>query len=484
MDQYRISLKMLLNTDLKEKSQITFLGDLVVFDNGDYPYQSTIYINKTFNCEKLIFENITREDLNIHFIDCTFNCDLEFDQCAFEDLAFTSCKINSSSVIIVNSNIDYLSFRENMQDIYNIKTNNIKNGTIEINGGRINSIIIENLIFEKGKLQIVNFNFIEHFSIIRSTLNHVIISHCNFSSNFEYFGNKTASNLDSAFFSHCKFNNSSFFYTTFNSDTKFSNCQFLSEAKFENLNSEIFSKLQFTDCRFFKFVTFNRALIHQLILERNEFINEISFQETYFDTIKIDRTFFEKGALFDDIQIKKIDDCDRRTVRTIKQELQKKENRIDYNRFRVYEFNAYRKDIKKQLIEFKNDKDGFRHRKRQPDQLKRDLFILNISDLVSEYGTDWKRALKFTLIIGLISFSLFFTFENIKLSLDLNNWNDFLYGYFRFFLITDFKNEYYEAGESVLKFNCFFSLLPFIIGKIAVAFGLYEMIQSFRKFKA
>ena len=94
------------------------------------------------------------------------------------------------------------------------------------------------------------------------------------------------------------------------------------------------------------------------------------------------------------------------------------------------------------------------------------------------------KGLRFTLISGFTAFSLFFIFENTRLTFDLNNWQDFIYGYFRFFLITDFKNEYYEAGERVLKFNSIISLFPFIIGKIAIAFGIYEMIQSFRKFKA
>lgn len=84
--------------------------------------------------------------------------------------------------------------------------NNIKNGTIEINGGKINSIDIENINFEKGKLSIINFDSIGNCSIIRSTLNHIVISHCNFKSHFEYFGNKTSSRLDSAFFNHCTFN--------------------------------------------------------------------------------------------------------------------------------------------------------------------------------------------------------------------------------------------------------------------------------------
>jgi len=94
------------------------------------------------------------------------------------------------------------------------------------------------------------------------------------------------------------------------------------------------------------------------------------------------------------------------------------------------------------------------------------------------------KGLRFTLISGFTAFSLFFIFENTRLTVDLNNWQDFVYGYFRFFLITDFKNEYYEAGERVLKFNSIISLFPFIIGKIVIAFGIYEMIQSFRKFKA
>ncbi|WP_180903988.1 hypothetical protein, partial [Flavobacterium chungangense] len=180
MDQYRISLNKLKYTDLKDKSEITFSGDIIVFDNGDLGGQSVVFKNKTFNCSKLIFENYTHEDLYVHFYDCTFNCELEFDTCEFEDLTFISCDIQRKYLVIVNSNINYLSFKENTNDIRNVKTNNIKNGEIEINGGKINSIDIENINFEKGNLKIVNLDSIENCSIIRSTLNSIIISHCNF----------------------------------------------------------------------------------------------------------------------------------------------------------------------------------------------------------------------------------------------------------------------------------------------------------------
>nr|WP_315151795.1 hypothetical protein [uncultured Flavobacterium sp.] len=475
-----ISLNELRYTKLEKHQEINCPDDIVVFDNNDLFGASVTFENKIFNCRKLIFEKIANKDLYVHFYDCTFNCELEFDTCAFEDLTFTSCDIKGSTLTILNANINYLSFRENINDIHNIKRSNVKNGTIEINGGNINSIDIENINFEKGKLTIINFDSIENCSIIRSTLNHVVISHCNFKSHFEYFGNKTVSRLDSAFFNHCTFNHSNFFETTFNSDTKFSNCKFLSETKFESLVSEIFSKIKFTDCEFFKSTTFNQSLIHQLSFEKNVFIGQISLQETYFDIIKIDRAIFEKGAFFDDIQIKKIDDCDRRTIRIIKQELQKAENKIDFSRFRVYEFNAYRKDIRKKLAEFKKDKNRFRHRKREPIQLKRDLFILNISDIVSEYGTDWKRAIKFTLISGLFWFCILYRIENSG-TFNLEKINEFFVGGFRFFLVTDFFNPL-ENDRTYLANG--WSWLIFILGKIFIAFGIYEMIQSFRKFKA
>jgi hypothetical protein len=215
-----------------------------------------------------------------------------------------------------------------------------------------------------------------------------------------------------------------------------------------------------------------------------KFYDIISLQETYFDIVDIERTIFEKQVYFDDIQIKQIYKCNTRTIRTIKLQLQKAENKIDYNRFRVYEFNAYRDDIKRKLKEFEKDNNHLNHRAREPIQLRRDGFILWLSDIVSEYGTDWKRALKFTLYSGILLYSLFFICENYKYKIDLLNWNNitrFTSGLFRFFLVTDFFNPL-DSHRTYLTNPL--SWLIFIFGKIVIAFGIYEMIQSFRKFKA
>lgn len=484
MATLRVSLNTLRYKNLKETQEININGEIIIYDIDDFQNQSIVFKEKTFVCEKIIFEKLNKLDINIHFENCIFDCDIEFDNCTFDRLCFTSCEIKSNKFAILNSNINSLEFKKNTNDVKNIKKTSIKNGTIQLKNGIIKRIDIDNMHFDEGKLEIKNLNYIESCSIINSTLHHVVISHCNFENYFDYSRNKTTSRLDSSFFNHCTFNDSSFFETTFNSSTHFSNCFFLKETKFENLNSEIYSKIKFTNSEFLKHTTFNYSLIHQLSFEKTKFIDEISIQETYFDIIKIEKTIFEKGALFDDIQIKKIDICDRRTIRVIKQELQKKENNIDYNKFRVHEFNAYIKDLRKKIIAFDNDKKHFRHRIREKKELKRDLFILTISNFFSVYGTDWKRALKVTLVIGFFTFTPFFILENFEKSISLSNYTDFIYSYFRFFLITDFKNEYYEAGETILKFNNLLSLPIFILGKIAIAFGIYEMIQSFRKFKA
>jgi hypothetical protein len=416
--------------------------------------------NLIFSGKHLNFDNKAEKITPIIQIeDCAFNTNISIEG-QFDDISFTSNTFNCDTFQIVNSTIGTLEFSNNENsDSENAKKNIFNKGNFKIHNCDFDSVFwLKNVHFaENTTIDISSVKFLSGFFFDSISLNEIMFYSCDFFKEFRY---------------DCNYNSSQFRECNFSGSTTFGGLL--------NINS---SFLWFDNCNFSKLANFNNYWLHRLRLEDTTFLDNATFQEAYFDIITIIRSIFEKKVWFDDIQIKKIDDCDRSTIRTIKQELQKVDNKIDYNRFRVYEFNAYRKDIRKKLFEFKKDKNRFYHRKREPIQLKRDLFILDVSDIVSEYGTDWKKAIKFTLIAGFAAFSLFFTFENITRTVNLNNWQDFVYGFFRFFLITDFKNEYYHDGESILKFNCFLSLLPFIIGKIAVAFGIYEMIQSFRKFK-
>ena len=434
-----------------------------------------------FKGTHLEFENINMPEFYLGFFNCSFEISLDIKNCNFKRLGFRDTKSNKS----VNISVGHFSnffFRNN-------------------------SLNEKNKIQLKGNISICNLTIDERIEL--DYINHTN-GEFNFSNNnlcnsesenkdkvitFENSTFKNAKFINSKFLietsfekmqiiQNCEFDDCEFEKVNFSNlilgKINFADCKFHKTSVFHNITGNISSSINFESCLFEKYIQFNGTNSSQFGIDNVEFKKIVSFQETYFDIFFIDRTVFEKGALFDDIQIKKIDDCDRRTIRTIKQELQKSENKIDFSRFRVYEFNAYRKDIRKKLIEFKKDKNRFYHRKREPIQISRDLFILNISDIVSEYGTDWKRAIKFTLITGLFWFCVLYRIENSG-TFNPEKINSFFVGAFRFFLVTDFFNPL-ENDRTYIENG--WSWLIFILGKIFIAFGIYEMIQSFRKFKA
>ena len=312
----------------------------------------------------------------------------------------------------------------------------------EINSSEIYDFTMEDISFVKESIvsfDRINFNFL--FNIQNIYANQITIQNCDFLEHFEYYGQYNIS--------------------------KFTNCTFLGPSSFTRSVIGISLNLDFVNCNFKKHINFNNFIANQFELIDTTFTERISFQEACFNIIKIDRTIFEKGALFDDIQIKKIDDCDRRTIRAIKQELQKAENRIDFNRFRAYELAAHYKEL-----DWKWNS-GFI-----------DKSILYVTKISTDYGNSWRKALRFTIVGGFSIYLMLYIIENLDFQiglLNLDNWARLFSGFFRFLLVTDFYNPL--ETDRVYLTNPF-SWLIFIFGKIVIAFGIYEMIQSFRKFKA
>ncbi|SNR54628.1 hypothetical protein [Flavobacterium sp. ov086] len=401
---------------------------------------SITFSNLKFQGKQIRFYKIKKECLHrFRFDKCTFESNT-FIESDFEDITFISNTFNCDKFHIYKSTIGVLEFFDDDSNSENIKNNIFSKGNFKIDECEFNSVFwLKNIKFsEKTNIDFSTVKFHNGCFFDSISLNKIMFYNCDFLKEFRY----------------------DIFY---NSST-FRECSFLGLTTFSGLPSVNSSFLWFENCHFFKLANFNNYWLHKLRIEETTFSDNVSFQQTYFDIVSFIRIIFEKKVWFDDIRIKKIDECDRITIRTIKQELQKAENRIDFNKFRNYELAAHYKELNFK-IDFK------------------DKTILWATKWSSNFGS-WTWAFWFTIIIGLIFFTPFYIFENFNKTINLQNWQDFIYGYFRFFLITDFKNEYYQAGESVLKFNCFLSLLPFLFGKIAVAFGIYEMIQSFRKFKA
>jgi hypothetical protein len=441
----------------------------------DINYIVLYFKNITFTGNLITFRTKGKDILiSLEFQNCTFLCNVKFNNCIFNYFIFSSNLIKSKSFLIRKCKINELCFKVNNTfesgKLVSKEVNIFENVNFEILNCEFDSYFdLEEISFNSSNFNIENTVFNCLASIVRCNIHQLKFSFCFYKEHFNYFGNKTNPNYSSSTFNHCEFNYSSFFETNFNFETNFSNCKFLNVTKFENIGNDIRTTLKFEDCEFVNQVSFDKTRIHKLFFHNVSFNNIVSLQETYFDIVDINRTIFEKQAYFDDIQIKQIDKCDRKTIRAIKLQLQKAENKIDYNRFRVFEFNAYRKDLKK---------DGNKLR------VIGDRVILWISKFVSNYGNNWIRAFCFTLFFGLFFYLLFYLAENYDQSIDVlsyDNWSRFISGFFRFFLVTDFFNPL--ANDRTYLTNPL-SWLFFIFGKIVISFGLYEMVQSFRKFKA
>ncbi|WP_269233813.1 hypothetical protein [Flavobacterium flavigenum] len=401
------------------------------------------FSNLKFQGKQIHFYKIKKECLHrFQFEKCTFESDI-FIESDFEDITFISNTFNCNKFHIQKSTIGVLEFFNDEYNNQTVTSNIFKKGNLKIADCDFDTVFwLKNVEFIKNtSVDINNNKFLEGCYFDSISLDQIIFYDCNFSKEFRY---------------DASYNRSQFRECSFSGLTTFSDLQ--------NVNS---SFLWFENCHFYKFTNFNNYWLHKLRIEETTFSDNVSFQQTYFDIVCFIRIIFEKKVWFDDIQIKKIDDCDKITIRTIKQELQKAENRIDFNRFRAYELAAHYKEL-----DWKWNS-GFI-----------DKSILFVTKISTDFGNSWRRALVFTLISGFSIYLLLYIFENRDYQiaiLNCDNWARLFSGFFRFLLVTDFYNPL-EADRVYLTNP--FSWLIFIFGKIVIAFGIYEMIQSFRKFKA
>lgn len=443
------------------------------------------FIGYTININDYLSFNILNyiENINqLRFINCTFNGDLEIQDFRNQifKLFFKDCTFNGD-IVINNIEIDCLHFI-NTKKIKTIHIDGLFNrfrfnnkdiplsGRISIFATILKELNLDNFFLENGNLDLVINNSEEYdYKNCSSTFQNAIISEGRIDNS--YFGDsanfRNLKILDNLVFDGCKFNKSSFKLTSFGNFSNFNDCKFYSYTGFEECKNLENTNLKVSACLFESFPHFNGSEFNHLEISRTTFEKKVSFDSTIVNSLKINQVTFLQGAYFDDVKINKIDTCDRRTIRTIKQELQKAENRIDFNRFRAYELAAHYEEL-----DWKWNS-GFI-----------DKSILFASKISTDFGNSWRKALRFTLLFGLAFYLFLYSIENRYASINISNWDNWsqlLSGFFRFLLITDFYNPL-ETERFYLTNPLSWMIL--IFGKIVVAFGIYEMIQSFRKFKA
>lgn len=446
--------------------------------------------NCEFNSKKLSIININNIDLFIEFNDCTFNCDVSFQNCKLDKIIF----YNTKKIKSLTFNCDFK--KEHKIEINQFKFSNESKKMdnklechFRFNGVHFKKYFeFNNIIHKKGTFnfsynQIGNENDKNFGSCVFNSSDLVNISFVKNSFNnytsfkFSKFYTQSdgyigsGSSFREMIFYDNKFNKFNFSEVELFNKLSFDRCDFLSTTWFERCENIKKTHLIFVACEFKGFVLYNGSKLDFLEIDRCTFDKSVSFTDTIFNKIRLFEVKFGGGAYFDEIKINNVKDKTylkdknnlvewKRTLRAIKQELQKTENKIDFNRYRNYELAVHYKEL--------SIKENFK-----------DTTILWATKWSSNFGS-WVWAFWFTILSGFFWFVILYRIEN---SGDFNilKANNFFVGFLRFFLVTDFYNPL--VNERAYLTNSL-SWLVFIVGKIFIAFGIYEMIQSFRKFKA
>ncbi len=436
------------------------LDDYSTFISLDYieNFNQLKFINCTFNGD-LEIENLKNKFLKLTFKDCIFNGDISINDIDVDYLHF----VNTKKINNIHIDGSFNRFRFNNKDIP-------LSGKIAIFASVLKELNLDNLFLKNGDLELVindneEFDYTNFYSTFK---NAKVDRWTSTNSFFGYSANFREIEIHTDLvFDNCKFNKSIFYLANFARNTNFNNCKFYSYSGFEECKNLENTNLKISSCLFTSFPHFNSSEFNHLEIAHTTFERKVSFDSLIVNSLKLNQVTFLQGAYFDDIQIIKINDCDRKTIRTIKQELQKAENRIDFNRFRAFELAAHYEELDWKW------KSGFI-----------DKSILFATKISTDFGNSWRKALRFTVIGGFMIYVILYIIENRDVSIEIFNWDNWarlLSGYFRFLLVTDFYNPL-ETDRIYLTNP--FSWLILIFGKIVIAFGIYEMIQSFRKFKA
>ena len=444
---------------LKETNEIAFkiisVNKIDLSNLSNIKFKNCIFINHLIVTDADIKTN---PDLKIKSI--------SFEKCIFNSIVFLSCNFIFFEIIDVKitndfsinkCKIDVFRFLdcENLDCKINIrKTSFFENFNFE-----------NNHFLEKGCFLVLKSEFFNHTVIQNNVFSVVHLAFVKFKEFIAFINNDFLNISTESTFFVCEFEEQTDFRQNKIRLLKYVDCKFFGKVSFNDIPYQFLTSISFEMCDFHKSIQFNKSSFHKFSLDNTNFLGIASFQETFFDLISIERTIFEKLVFFDSIKINLINECNVKTIRAIKQQLQKAENRIDFNRFKNYEMATYYREL--------NWKENFV-----------DKSILFMTKISTDFGSNWIKAFWFTIFSGIGFYLLFYTIENHTHTIDILNWNNWkrvISGLFRFFLVTDFYNPL--ETDRVYLTNPL-SWLVFIFGKIVIAFGIYEMIQSFRKFKA
>ena len=462
--------------ELLASTQISEHKDFLInFENATNVNLNEVTLSNKFkNCKfkgkRIDFTNLSlkpNSDLThcFSFDNCEFENDVYFKDCYFQEIKFSNISKPVKNLHLAPKKLGYFTFE--CSDSFNQEILNEINITIH------NCEIINYLDFlhlkSTGNLLIIGCQ-IKRAKIHDCAFKRIDIDHNKFSTDFQF----TKNVIDDSYIIHNEFEKSNFSSTDFGLEANFRYNDFKSTALFEKLKNKNRTSVKFQSCNFFKYTHFNKSCLYELHIDTSKFQEFTSLQDLELDSIYLDMTIFEKSAFFDDIEIHRFSKCNKRTLRNIKQQLIRADNKIDYDNFRSHELNSYKEELKNKI----KSKPNVNRKK-----LRRDLTILRVNSYFSNNGTDWVKATKRTSFVVILLYSIFYGIYNYEREIDLLNasgYSEFFIGLFRYLLLTDLHNPLIKSREYLTDV---WQWIPFIFGKIIIGIGIYEILVSFRKFR-
>lgn len=310
------------------------------------------------------------------------------------------------------------------------------------------------------------------------------------------------------FLGECKFDNSIFGEKCLINENTFDNCLSFIESEFRKDANFSFNILNYG-------ANFEKAVFKERFIGNNlsGFNKKVDFsyvtfikdsfltQAIFFGGLSLYATILKENLEITDLKVYG-NQTDRETLRILKNLALKNNNRIQALNFHEKEMNAYRKDLKirKNLAKIEiqkikankdiNSQECVSNLLEQEDCLKdykRDSIILWLNKITNNYGLSWLKALRFILISSVVLYLIYiltFIFQNnYPYTFGWNGWSEFLNSvdytskhYFEFLYPVHKFDFISEAESSTLSYFIDF------ISRIVIGFGIYQMIQAFRKF--
>ncbi|UQB69457.1 hypothetical protein [Epilithonimonas zeae] len=427
--------------------------DIEMYDRSFY-FENCIFTGGRINFRN--YEEGDNHSQSIQFINCTISNDLFIKDCKLYKIEFSNVNINSNHFHISTLDVEYLSISGSPEKYNNINSlilhnlnihtqiadldfrlNNINSFhvnncifiTIQINSNNIKRLHFDKLV-NKNYFQFWKNNLMEYSTIKKSVLN-------------EFIGKSSI----------------------YGQELKFEQTSFNEVCRLDKVPSKSQSSINFIECIFEKSVFFDESTFYQIATEGVFFKDIVSFNSTTVHKIKFKSVHFDKIAFFNGFKIISLKLVDIGTIRIIKNQLYKTENKVDFLKYNVLEQNILLND---KNISFN------------------DRAILTLNKISNNFGSNWIQGILFTMLVSFLGFFLLLLINNFSqnnsyefvISLDNNvpsaSFQEILGEWLKFTFSLDvriYKN--YESNG--------FLLLTFFLFKIIVGYGIYQTIAAFRK---